>query len=141
MIDLISVLDRPGVSIPLLYKLLQERPPEANISHRGMPTMDAHREFVAHHPYAAWYLIMSHAHLGSPSVGAIYLTQRAEIGIGVLEGYRRAGVAQAAIKALMAKHPRPHYYANVAPMNQASHNLFQGIGGELVQLTYKISKP
>ena len=141
MIDLISVLDRPGVSIPLLWNLLRERPAEANISHRGMPTLDNHKAFVLNHPYAAWYMVSSEELERTTNFGAIYLTKQNEIGIGILAEHARKGYATAAIKALMAKHPRQHYLANVAPMNHASHTLFQGLGGELVQLTYKISKP
>ncbi len=104
------------------------------------------QQFVMHHPYTAWYLFSTECrpdelHCGAEYRGAIYLSKQNEIGIAILQEHARKGYATQAIKALMEKHPRPYYFANVAPMNQPSHELFQGMGFELVQLTYRLEKP
>lgn len=147
MISLVNVLEYSGASVPLLYKLLLERPNEANISHRSMPTMENHKDHVMHHPHVVWYMILAGTALYSAAeesftnmVGAIYLSQQSEIGIGILKEFQHKGYAKQAIEALMAKHPRPHYLANVAPANQPSHELFQGMGFEMIQMTYKFSR-
>lgn len=136
MISLVPVLDYPGQSIPFLYRLLKERPPEANISHRSMPALENHKSFILAHPYTAYYLVFPEAK-GDP-VGSIYLTKQDEIGIAIAAEHARKGYAVAAIQALMKKHPRKKYLANIAPMNDPSHKLFQGMGFELIQMTYAI---
>lgn len=146
MISLVNVLEHSGTSVPLLYQLLLERPLEACISHRGMPTMENHKNFVQHHPYTVWYMILTEDLQKANGqltnvVGAIYLTKQDEIGICILKEFQGKGYATEAIQALMKKHPRREYLANVAPMNKPSHELFQGMGFELVQLTYRISAP
>jgi len=119
-----------------LYRLLQERPAEACISHKTMPSYDAHCSFVHKHPYSAWYLAMDHG----LSVGAIYLSRLDEIGIAISREMQGRGYAQSAIAALMAKHPRKRYLANVAPGNEASHKLFSKLG-KVIQMTYEINAP
>ena len=116
-----------------LYQLLIERPAEACISHKVMPTYDAHCDFVDSYPYSAWYLVVD----GGLSVGAIYLSMLDEIGIAISREMQGRGYAQAAIMALMAKHPRKRYFANVAPGNAVSHKLFGRIG-KIIQETYEI---
>jgi len=116
-----------------LYQLLEERPAEANISHKAMPTYDAHCAFVASRPYSAWYLVVD----GGLSVGAIYLSRLDEIGIAISREMQGRGYAQVAIIELMEKHPRKRYLANVAPGNEASHKLF-GRMGKVIQSTYEV---
>ena len=122
-------------ALKVLWQLLEERPPEANISHDGhLPEWTDHRAHVETHDHMGWYLIMAE---GIP-VGAVYITKKGEIGIGILKAHQRKGYAKAGIQAVMAKHPRPEYLANVAPTNGPSHNLFQRLDGELIQYTYRI---
>ena len=40
-----------------LFKLLKERDPKANISHKKMPTYVEHSKFVLSKPYSKWYII------------------------------------------------------------------------------------
>ncbi len=116
-----------------LYRLLQERPAEANISHRAMPTYDEHCAFVQRRPYSAWYLI----HNRDP-LGAIYLTVTDEIGVAIAREAQGNGYAQMAILSLMELHPRKRYLANVAPDNAASHALFARFG-KVIQHTFEIN--
>ena len=122
-------------ALKVLWQLLEERPPEANISHGGhLPEWTDHRAHVETHDHMGWYLIMAD---GVP-VGAVYITKKGEIGIGILKAHQRKGYATAGIRAVMAKHPREEYLANVAPGNQISANLFWGLGGDIIQVTFRI---
>jgi RimJ/RimL family protein N-acetyltransferase len=118
----------------LLYTLLQEREPRANISHRAMPSWKQHCKFVARRPYSAWYLIK----LREDYVGAIYLTSMNEIGIAVLKQWRKRGVGPAATRLLMRKYGRRRYLANINPRNEESIRLFRRIGFRIIQHTYEL---
>ena len=121
-------------TVDTLYRLLEERPLSACISHKRMPSRVKHNKFVASRPYAAWYLIEVN---GGP-VGAIYLTHANEIGVGILRKRRRAGSATKAIKLLMELHPRDRYYANINPENEPSALLFSRLGFQHIQDTYAL---
>lgn len=119
----------------ILWNLLEERPPEANISHSGhLPEWTDHQVHVQYHDHLGWYLIMDD---GIP-VGSVYITKKGEIGVAVLKDHQRKGYAKAGIKAIMAVHKREEYLANVAPANSRSHQLFTQLGGTIIQSTYRI---
>jgi RimJ/RimL family protein N-acetyltransferase len=117
----------------LLYTLLQEREPHANISHRTMPSWTQHRKFIARRPYTAWYLIKSRGDY----VGAIYLTAINEIGISILSPWRGFGYGPCAIRLLMSKHGRRRYLANINPRNEEWIRMFRRLGFRIVQETYE----
>lgn len=132
---LIDVKEDRENAIYILWQLLQERPPEAWISHNGKTTYEQHIQFVLYHPYRAWYLLLEQGHY----VGAVYLTNAGEIGIGVLKAYQRQGYARRGIQLLMESHPREHYLANVAPANHASHRLWESFSNHAIcQVTYRV---
>lgn len=116
-----------------LYDLLKERPPEANISHRQMPTFEDHCAFVSSRPYAAWYLIFD----GGDPAGSIYLTQQGEIGIHLIKSRQKQGLGANAVSELMRQHGRRRYLANIAPANEPSRKMFKGMGFKLIQETYE----
>lgn len=129
----------------LLWQLLRERPAEANISHRGMPSQEEHERFVASHSYRCWYLIQESA--SQAYVGACYLTRHNEIGVAILRAFQRRSFARAALRELLRTHAplpaiagerRGSFIANVAPRNEASQRFFESLGGRLVQYTYEI---
>lgn len=125
--------------LQLLYDILKERPPEANISHREMPSFEQHRQFVTRRPYEAWYMI-EHSEQVSPitlRAGTIYLTHQREVGIFMMRAFQKAGWAREALKILRQQHPG-RILANVAPGNERSHKFFQAAGGRLIQLTYEL---
>lgn len=132
-LTLVSIYRLPKRAPRLLYTLLQEREPRANISHRAMPSWKQHCKFVARRPYSAWYLIK----LREDYVGAIYLTSMNEIGIAVLKQWRKRGVGPAATRLLMRKHGRRRYLANINPRNEESIRLFGRIGFRIIQHTYE----
>jgi RimJ/RimL family protein N-acetyltransferase len=133
-VALVSVYRLPKTAPELLYRLLGEREPHVNISHRGMPTWKNHIKFIASHPYSAWYLVQS----GQDYVGAIYLTALGEIGIGVLAQWRGHGFGRAAIRALMRKHSRRRFLANINPSNATSIRMFSEMGFRIIQQTYEL---
>ncbi len=133
-VTLVSVYRLPKVAPELLYRLLAEREPHMNISHHGMPTWKEHLRFIAKRPYSAWYLIKHE----QDYIGAIYLTALGEIGIGVLTASRGQGVGPAAIRALMLKHPRHRFLANINPDNARSIRMFGEMGFRLIQHTYEL---
>lgn len=122
-------------AVDMLWDLLAERPANACINHRHMPTRAEHEAFVASRPYAAWYLI----DVGGDQVGAVYLTNSGEIGIAILRAAQRRGYATAAVRALMERHPRQRFLANINLDNPASLAMFGRLGFTHIQNTYERS--
>jgi len=133
---------RPGAT-EILFELLAERPKEANISHTTMPSYAQHELFVRSKPYRAWFLVLNDY---GQKVGAASLTNNNEIGIAILKRYQRQGYALEAIQVVVKFPPLPgvpsqrnaHYVANVAPHNEASHQLFTKAGWRPIQVTYEL---
>lgn len=134
--------------IKFLYDLLAERPPEAHISHREMPSFEQHTAFVLGKPYRAWFLIEAMWQTLAPAlVGALNVTQWNEIGIFIKRDFWRRGFAAQAIAQLQLQlQPLPtvhsvregRWLANVAPENEASHALFKALGAKAVSITYAL---
>lgn len=120
----------------ILWELLEERPAEACISHRKMPTWDEHHRFVFSLPYKAWYIIEIGETVGECPVGCVYLTRQDEIGISIYKRHQGKGYGPQAIKLLMAEHPEvTRFLANVAPYNARSLNVFEDLGFNIIQHT------
>lgn len=119
--------------IKVLYDLLAERPPEANISHRQMPTMEEHEAFVAGRPYPCWYIIVTE----SGPVGSIYITKDREVGIFVFKAHQGKGYASAALTAVKERWPGK-MIANISPKNEASIAFFTKRGARHIQNTYSL---
>ena len=147
MITLLDVYQNgKGNPIPgaaeVLFELLRERPREANISHKELPSYAQHELFVRSKPYRAWFLVLNEY---EQRVGAVSLTRNNEIGIAILKKYHRQGYALQAIEAVLKFPPllglpgqrNAHYVANVAPGNEASHQLFTKAGWHPIQVTYQ----
>ena len=114
-----------------LYDLLEERPAEASISHRRMPTWKQHQNFVATSDYLDWCLIQNAAGI----VGAVYLTRANEIGIGIFREFQGHGYGPNAVVMMMMKHGERNYYANINPANEPSRKMFERLGFKAVQHT------
>lgn len=146
MIRLLDVYQGGKVAagaIDFLFLLLQERPSVANISHREMPSIEQHRQFVHRRPYWRWYLVEN----AEERVGSVYISHQNEIGIAIAQAHQRKGYARAALEELLRTHQpldpvpsarRGAFVAHVAPGNDASHALFEGLGGKLIQVTYEL---
>lgn len=121
----------------ILYSHLVERllNPTFNISHKVLPVLPQHIDFVNSDPYSEWYIIYSD---GYP-VGNFYLTKKNEIGIYIAIGHRGCGLGKGVIEFLKkSNHLFIEYYANINPANGSSIKLFTSAGFELVQQTYKL---
>ena len=119
----------------LLWHLLKERPPYANITHGKAPSMNEHLNFIKSEPYHAWYIIEGEVIAGMKDIGAIHLTKDDEIGIAILRKFWRQGGARASIKELMKLQPRKKYLANIAPTNMHSQRLFKQMKFKTLQYT------
>lgn len=138
MIRLVDVYDggeAPQQTVDILYRLLAERPPEAAISHRRMPSLEQHRAFVDSRPYEAWYLLEATPPMGV--VGSIYLTKAREVGIFISAGRQGKGYGREAIARLREAHPG-RLLANVAPGNHRSIQFFKKMGARHIQNTYEL---
>jgi RimJ/RimL family protein N-acetyltransferase len=119
-------------ALGLLWKLLSEREPHQNISHKRMPTTAEHEAFIASKPYAHWYLLDC-----GQLVGACYLTHQREIGVGILRMHRGMGYGKLAVQALLNAHPGKAL-ANINPANTASIRLFADLSFRPLQVTYAL---
>lgn len=117
-----------------LYTLLENRNPDANISHKSMPDFDEHIKFVLSEPYSIWCVIL----INDKKSGSIYLSKQDEIGIFLLNEVRGKGVGNIALQLLMEKNPRKRYLANVSPKNTKSSEFFKKNNFELIQHTYEL---
>jgi GNAT superfamily N-acetyltransferase len=126
-------VDKHKDAVVILYDLLSERERSESISHKSMPPIGKHREFIASNPYLAWYLIEVEGDI----VGATYITRQRELGIGVLKPHRGHGYGKEALRIIMHKHPG-RFLANINPANEKSIKLFGKLGFGLIQHTYEL---
>lgn len=129
--------DLPHEAVDVLYALLQERTEAQTISHRKMPTCEEHRRFVASHPYKGWWIMEEE---GGDPVGAVYLSQRFEIGVFVFAINQRQGYGTEAIKFAhrICREAGERMLANINPANAGSIALFQSMGFKHIQNTYEM---
>ena len=139
VIGFVDVYSEPSAP-QVLYELLGERKPYMNISHKEMPSYEAHCTFFASRPYEAWYLIAydaAPAERARSFVGTIYLTRQREVGLFVFERHRGRGFGRVALAALRLAHPG-RILANISPRNEASQHFFARNGAKLIQMTYEL---
>lgn len=116
-----------------LFELLKERDPNANISHKKMPSYTNHVKFIESKPYTKWYIILN----SKQKVGSIYLSKNDEIGIFLLKSFHRQNFGKLALEILMKKNPRKRFLANVSPKNKNSMDFFKKNGFNLIQYTFE----
>ena len=133
---LIPISEHPDAA-RILYDLLAERPPEASISHKKMPTWEEHLAFIASDPYWSWYLIQNAAGI----VGCVYLSYQNEIGISIFREFQGRGYGPEAVNLLIEEQGpiwNMHggvspWRANVNPRNAPSIRMFERLGFKLVR--------
>lgn len=136
-LKLVSVYQEKSSS-ELLYRLLKERSPKTNISHRKMPAWREHVRFVRSKPYKAWYLLSD-----APGhyVGGVYLSKMDEIGLFLLKAFQKLGYGRQAVGLLMKRHrPVRKFLANVSPLNDRSIRFFKKLGFGHIQNTYELRR-
>lgn len=114
-----------------LYKLLEEKEPYQNISHKELPTYEDHIRFNEAGPYKEDYII----YVDEDKVGRIYVTKLDEIGIAILKDYQGHAIGSFALGEILKSGKT--YLANIAPTNKGSQRFFERNGFKLIQLTYK----
>ena len=125
-----------------LYDLLKNKDPNANISHKKMPSYDEHVKFVMSKPYSKWYII----YYGKQKIGSIYLTKQDEIGAHFKElpkqqkQYPEMDLWLHVVKMIMKKNPRNRYLVNINPKNTRMKNSLKNVGFKLIQHTYEMPK-
>ena len=117
-----------------LYELLKNKDPNANISHKTMPSYDKHVEFVISEPYTSWYIIKA----DKKNVGAIYLSKQDEVGISIKKDYKYEQIAEPALKLLIKLNPRKRYLANTSPNDVRSQEFFLKNGFNGFEYVYEI---
>ena len=119
-----------------LYDLLKNKDPNANISHKKMPSYDEHVEFVMSKPYTNWYII----EYEKKNVGAIYLSKQDEIGISVSNDYEYDQIVKPALKLLMKLNQRKRYLANTSPKDVRSQEFLLKNGFIGLEYVYEMIK-
>ena len=117
-----------------LYDLLKNKDPNANISHKKMPSYDEHVKFVMSKPYTNWYII----EYDKKNVGAIYLSKQDEVGISIKKDYKYEQIAKPALKLLIKLNPRKRYLANTSPKDVRSQEFFLKNGFNSLEYVYEI---
>ena len=115
-----------------LYELLKQREGSVNISHRSIPSLTEHRDYIKNHSYQSWDIIW----VENNRVGNIYLTQRDEIGVFIDNKFQSRGYGSQALKQFMEKNGKKRYLANINPTNYKSIQFFGKHGFTHIQNTY-----
>jgi RimJ/RimL family protein N-acetyltransferase len=131
---LVNINSRPDAAV-ILYDLLAERGPEQSISHRSMPSWEAHIAFMRSKPYIGWFLIDEEPGI----VGAIYLSKQYEIGVAIFKKHQRKGFGRAAVIEIMKRYPAvKRFLWNANPHNKASIAMCKSLGFAPLQVTYAL---
>ena len=118
-----------------LYKLLSERNPSVNISHKKMPTYKQHIKFVKSNPYSKWYIVYH----DEQKAGSAYLTKINEIGILLTKEFQGMQIGNNVLSVIMQLNPRKRYLANINPSNKKSIEFFKKNQFHLIQYTFEIN--
>jgi len=116
-----------------LYKLLKERNPKENISHKQMPSYQQHVKFIKSKPYQKWYVIEKNR----KKIGTIYFSKQNEIGIHFLPKLSNESIKQKAIQELIRQNPAKKIFTNINPNNTDQINFLKKNGFSLVQYTFE----
>ena len=116
-----------------LYKLLKERDPKNNISHKKIPTFSQHVKFIKSKPYSKWYVI----YVDKEKCGTVYLSELNEIAFQLKKEFCYKKIESCILKLIMKKSPHSRYLANVSPNNKKKIDFFKKNGFKLIQYTYE----
>jgi RimJ/RimL family protein N-acetyltransferase len=119
-----------------LYELLKNKDPNANISHKKMPSYDEHVEFVMSKPYTNWYII----EYDKKNIGTIYLSKQDEIGISINNDYEYDQIVKPALKLLMKLNQRKRYLANTNPKDVRAQEFLLKNGFTGLEYVYELKK-
>ena len=135
----LSNISKEPDNVLLLFNLLLAR--STSISHTSRPNFKDHSDFVATHPYSAWYFVMAD---GEP-VGSCYVKDDNSIGLNAeFEDYKELS---SLLQLLLNRHvPKPeiksvrpaYFYINVSSGNAKLQQQLADIGLNPIQLSFRI---
>ena len=123
----------------LLFSLLKNR--IYSISHKSLPSLEKHQEFVRSNPYLHWYLIYNNQDL----IGSFYIKEDNSIGVNILKPsliilkkiiyYINNNFSKSsAVPSKIA----PYFFINVAKTNKRLYEILEKIGCEPIQTSFEI---
>lgn len=119
----------------ILYQLLRERTVDQSISHKDMPTLRQHLNFIDSKPYPHWYLIKPENE--NVYYGSIYFTAQREVGLFIFKNHHRKGIGREAFRKLINLCGYP-IFANVNPDNKNAVEFWKTFSSKICQITYKV---
>lgn len=122
-------------AVAFLYLLIRDVPRKPGASCDEKSRYAAHIKHVESHPYQHWYVVMNGN--GDP-VGSVYMTPFNVLHVALAKTARKRGLGRAAIEAIMALHPKKTFYANIRPRNFQAIAIFERLGFQQTQISYKL---
>lgn len=136
----VSLID---AHINFLYKLLKLRTSRETISHKKMPSIESHKNFILSKPYRYWFVIK----FLDKYYGSVYLTKNNTITIHLLENNIKVykEVLIFVVNNIKPLKPIPSiraadYILNY-PINENFYSkIVKNLGGKKIQLSYSIKR-
>ena len=126
----------------ILYNILKKRDTKTNISHKKIPTLKQHVNFINSLPYRYWFIIKK----SSSVLGSIYVTRSNEISISLLKKSTKnfsevLSLITNSIKPLpaIASKRNGKFILNLSPSNKFYNKLLKSIGAKKIQETFLLS--
>ena len=125
-----------------LYSLLKTR--SHSISHKAMPSFEAHEYFVKNQPYRAWYIIKKSDQI----CGTIYVHHDNSLGLNNAETLSADDIHLVLLRIKEQIAPLPAidsvrsgvFFLNVAASNSVMQEKLEAIGCQLLQKSYVLSE-
>ena len=126
----------------ILYNILKNRDTKTNISHKKIPTLKQHANFISSLPYRYWFIIKK----SSRVLGSTYITRSNEISISLLKKNTKnfsevLSMIITNIKPLpaIASKRNGKFILNLSPNNKFYNKLLKSIGAKKIQETFLLS--
>jgi len=125
--------------ILILFSLLDNR--KYKISHKSMPSLENHKNFVLNNPYREWYLVEK----GNIDIGSFYIKFDNSIGINLKE--YSLNIIKEIINFIKEKFtPQspspslipPYFYINSSVENKELKSILSELNIDSIQVSYKI---
>lgn len=114
-----------------LYRLLKQRNPDENISHKVMPTYKQHCEFNDKQPYPQDYIVFD----CGKKIGRFYVTDRMEVGIKFIDNKYTIPMLDEIF--IVKDITGVRLFFNVSPRNKLINDYLKKKGLKIIQYTYE----
>lgn len=148
--DLIYILPRTNLQFErvqltqehseILYDLLNKR--IHNISHKTMPSIEAHKEFIGSNPYLHWYIVFYE----NIPVGSFYIQPDNSVGLNLLE-VRNEWISEilnyvvknfTPMEPIPSKIP-PYFFMNIPFNDEKMSKVLSELEIQPIQISYKVA--